>query len=235
MEETKNTSAIILRNLPFRERDSQIEIYSKDFGRLSLIARGTKTLKSKMRGHIEPITFVRVMIVKGKKLDYLGAVLTENAFLKIREDYDKVLLAGRILKLYLDCIKQNEPQEDLFNLLFSFFEFLNKNKINDYNLFYSFFMLKFLNLTGFKPELNTYLDSKKRIVEKKHCFDLAGGGLVEEKKSRYCLNISVDTIKTLRLALKEDFSELIKLKTDSATSKEVTKIIGSFFNYNLSY
>jgi len=235
MEETKNTIAIILQNNFFRERDSLVTVYTKEFGRLNLIARGTKTPKSKMRGHLEPLTLVRIMIVKGKKWDYLGSVVTEKAFLRIREDYEKILLATKVLKIYIEHVREGEMQEDLFDLLFLFLEFLDKNDIETHSLVYSFYLLKFLCFVGLRPELDTYLDSKKRIVEKKHCFDLAAGGLTEEKKSQHCLNVSVDAIKVLRLVVKNDFEKLVKLKINNRLSAEISSTVKAFFDYNMRY
>ena len=60
MEETHTTQALILRNRPYKERDSQIELYSPEFGRISLVARGTKDKKSKFAGYIEPLTLVNL-------------------------------------------------------------------------------------------------------------------------------------------------------------------------------
>ena len=69
MEETFNTKAIILKREPFWEADTRVVVYSLEKGKLHLIARGTKKISSKLAGHLEPMNFVDLMVVRGKQFD----------------------------------------------------------------------------------------------------------------------------------------------------------------------
>ena len=98
MEETYNTTAIITNNEPYREHDSKITAYTIDRGKLELIARGTKKIKSKLAGHLEPASLVNLMVVHGKQYDYTGFADSQNLYINIKNNYDKILICGLVFQ-----------------------------------------------------------------------------------------------------------------------------------------
>lgn len=130
MEPTFNTSAIILNKYDFREADSRIIVFSKDFGKMSLVLRGAKKIKSKSAGHTEPITLSRLMIVRGKDFNYAGTACGENFYANIKDDCDKIFLAGKAIFLVDKTTREGEvdEQEEIFFLLKNFLEELDNGK-----------------------------------------------------------------------------------------------------------
>ena len=60
------TEAIILKTADLGETDRLLTIYSKEFGKIQVIARGTKKLESKLRYHLEPLSYSHLILVEGK-------------------------------------------------------------------------------------------------------------------------------------------------------------------------
>lgn len=108
MEQTYNTRAIILDRKDHREDDSRIVVYSERCGKLNLIARGAKKVRSKLSGHIEPLTLSRLMVVKGKEFDYVGTAKGEEFYSDIREDLFSLRWAGRAIKALDDMTREGE-------------------------------------------------------------------------------------------------------------------------------
>lgn len=152
MEETFYTKAIVLKRTAFREVDSKVTVYSLEKGKLDLVARGTKKILSKLAGNLEPISLVGVMVIRGKQFDYVGAINGENIFAKIKQDLDKVNIAGEIIKIFDRLVKENEPDKNLFSLLGNFFIYL-ESLSNEYNrIIELIFKLKFLDSLGYRPD-----------------------------------------------------------------------------------
>jgi DNA repair protein RecO (recombination protein O) len=124
MEITYNTRVIILNRYDFREHDSRIICYSENQGKLELVARGAKKLKSKSSGHIEPLTLTRLMVVAGKDVDYAGTAIGENFYTDIKDDLEKVLLASQALALVdkMTRVGEVDGHEEIFNLLKDFLD-----------------------------------------------------------------------------------------------------------------
>jgi DNA repair protein RecO (recombination protein O) len=239
MEATYQTKAIILSRQPFRENDCRIIAYSRDRGKIDLVARGTKKISSKLAGHLEPFNLSNLMVARGRQYDYIGAAISQNCYYNIKSDSEKTACAGQAANIFNKLIKPGERGERLFGLLLDFLETLNKNQLSiiSYQLFYHFFTLNMLAELGYRPELYKCVICGNKILPDGNQFDFLKGGLVcaicqKNNKNKQVLPISADCIKVLRLAIESDLNKLIKLKISDKLIKEINNIIGSFYNYN---
>jgi len=240
MEETFNIKALTLNRKPFSEDGSKVTVYSENLGKLELVARGTKKIKSKLAGHLEPISLVEIMVVRGRRYDYIGAVVSKNCYANIKNNFDKIKAAGEAIKVFNLIIKPGEGDQEIFPLLKNYFDFLDGAEAEpDYHLFVQLFSFKLLVKLGHKPELYNCVSCRNKILPGNIKFDLARGGLICAKCFSKTdkinqLTISENSVKLLRLAEKDDFIKLVKIKIDKKIEAEVIKIIGSFLNYNFS-
>lgn len=155
MEQTFNTRVIILDRKDHREEDSRIIVYSQERGKLNLIARGAKKMKSKSSGHIEPLTLSRLMVVRGREFDYIGTAKGEDFYPLIKEDLLSLSWAGQALRA-VDVFsreEENDGGKEVFNLLSDFLSVLPTVDAKAREAFYWFFILKLLAISGFGPDL----------------------------------------------------------------------------------
>ena len=80
--------AIVLRRRNIGDADSIFTLFDADRGRFEAVARGVRKTRSKMRGHLEPLTRVRVLVAKGRSLDVLTQAETVEAYRPLRDDLD---------------------------------------------------------------------------------------------------------------------------------------------------
>jgi DNA repair protein RecO len=178
------------------------------------------------------------MVVRGKRWDYIGSAVSQESFLEIKNDLDKVQAAGEACKIFSRQIKSGEVDKNLYNLLCDFFNILNKLSVKPEKsqLLLHFFILKFLVILGFQPELYKCIDDNKPIKPGENCFNLSKGGLVcgQCPRDKYHLTISDNTIKILRLVINDNFEKLNKLNTNNKTENETKNIIRTFYQYQSS-
>ena len=86
--------AIVLSRRDFREYDQLISLYTKERGKLELLARGVKKSTSKNAAHLEPFCFVMVEVVSGKEIDHLTKVVAIDMLAGVRSHVHASLLAG---------------------------------------------------------------------------------------------------------------------------------------------
>jgi len=125
MEATYRTKAIILDRQSCAEADSRVVVYSFDYGKLELTARGTAKLLSKMAGHLEPFNIVDLMVIKGRGADYAGAVTSLVSVNLLKQDLNKISSAGYVCGLTKQLIKTGEAESRIFNLLGQYLVWLN--------------------------------------------------------------------------------------------------------------
>jgi DNA repair protein RecO (recombination protein O) len=250
MDETRNSLAIIINRSDYRESDSLLVVYTKDFGKLSLVARGAKKLNSKLSGHLEPLSLTDILIIKGRGFDYIGSALGRQAFLSIKDDLNKLYYAGLALRNFNFLVRDNEPDEDLFLPLLNFLEVLEEypsDKLNRESgeLLYIFFALKLLSELGYQPEMHNCLACHQKIKAGHNYFNLKNGGLLcelcfekefaayrqEGLKPLEILTISDNCIKLMRFMTDNQLDSAKKLRLDKKFIKELSILVNNFISF----
>ena len=238
MEETYNLKALVLNRQSLGEGDGRVAVYSLERGKLELVVRGLKKIKSKLAGHLEPITLSNIMAVRGRKYDYAGAAVSEQCYANIKNDLEKIAAAGAAVRIFNKIIKADQPDREIFQLLKDFLDVLAgaaNGKIS-FELLSWLFIFKLLVKLGYGAELYSCVNCRVKILPAGLKFDLGRGGLVgAECQSKIgmpnSLTISENLVKLLRLAEKNNFYKLSKIKINNEEAGQAKNIISSFLNY----
>ena len=86
---TYSSEGIILARKNYSEADRILTCFSKSYGKISLLAKGIRKLKSKKRGHLEVFSHIKFSASRGHGMDIITEVETINTFSK---DYTLNLL-----------------------------------------------------------------------------------------------------------------------------------------------
>ena len=155
--------AVVLARRNYGEADRILVIYSKNFGKLHLIAKGVRKLKSKKRGHIEVFSYVKFSAVRTKGLDLITEVETLDTFGKVRSDLKKVALAYYFMEVVGKTTREDEKNEELF---FVILEYLKKLKREErLKSLKNSFIKDALVILGFWPKEKKMGDPDKILEE----------------------------------------------------------------------
>lgn len=126
------TEALVIALKDYSESDRILVVYSKDFGKLSLIAKGVRKTGSKKRGHLEMFNLVKLSVVKTKGLDIVTEAEIINSFPKIRKNLKKVSMGYYFCEVVGKSTKDGEPHTEVFELLINYLERLeNQNLLKE--------------------------------------------------------------------------------------------------------
>lgn len=134
---TYSSEGIVLSRKNYGEADRMLTVLSKDFGKVSLLAKGIRKIKSRKRGHLEIFTHIKFSAASGHGFDILTEAETINDFSKIRTNLNKISLAcyflevtnkilhedghmSPVYKLLLDSLRQLENDTELKKLRLEF-------------------------------------------------------------------------------------------------------------------
>jgi DNA repair protein RecO (recombination protein O) len=235
MSETFNTKALVLNRFIYREYDSRVTVYTVEFGKIDLLARGTQRVGSKLAAHIEPLSLIDLMIVKGKNTDYIGSSIISDAYANIKSDLDKLPAAGTALAAFNRLVKHEVKDEELLHLLLEFLEILDqKPKQADWLL--AAWSLKFLTALGYQPELYQCLSCKQKLEPNSNHFSVMKGGIFCANCARAEQNLEMideSSIKMLRLVLTHSLADLANLKADNKNFDRVNSLVKNLLNFYL--
>jgi len=121
-----SSEAIVLARRNYSEADRIIVVYSKDYGKLSLIAKSVRKTKSRKRGSIEVFSHIRFSAAKTKSLDILTEAEIVSTFSQIRKNLKKVAVAFYFTEVVGRLTHEGEKNEKLFSLLLKYIHSLRK-------------------------------------------------------------------------------------------------------------
>lgn len=144
------TEAIVLKTADLGETDRLLTIYSKELGKINILAKGVKKLESKLRCHIEPISCSRLILVEGKSFLILKDATLAEQFLAVRRDLDKAKIAYEIINLVDELIVGEEKDEGIWSLILDTFGKLDVGD-STFNIVADF-QDNLLRLLGYDPK-----------------------------------------------------------------------------------
>ncbi|HCA67135.1 MAG TPA: DNA repair protein RecO [Candidatus Jacksonbacteria bacterium] len=104
---TFTTDAIVLDYTTYRDYDRIYSAYTRDYGKLNILARGANKIKSKLAGHMEPCCHSSLMVAEGRAFHILAQARSITSFAAIRLSADLLYTALSVLKA-VDVLTRTE-------------------------------------------------------------------------------------------------------------------------------
>ena len=224
---------IVLRRRNIGEADSIFTVLGTDGRRFEAVARGVRKTRSRMRGHLEPLTHGRFLIAAGKSLDIFTQVETVNAYRALREDLDRSSSALYCCELVERFTVEGEGSGGLFALLRACLEALGDRPSP---LVLRYFELHILTLSGFELQLAACALCGNRLAEEPALFSAAAGGFA----CRACRHeagagrlVSVPAIKVLRYARTANVGQFCDIDASAELLSELESALGDAVVYQI--
>lgn len=141
------TEGIILKRRNFEEADRIVTIYTRDYGKTTVIAKGVRRPRSKKAGHLELGNLCKVFIARGKNLDLLTEVELKTAFGISDFTEEKANKIYHLLEIVEILTPDHQSNFRVYNLLHLFLKEIKSGE--DFNLISSVFKIKILSNLGF--------------------------------------------------------------------------------------
>jgi DNA repair protein RecO (recombination protein O) len=136
-------AGIIIKTHDIFEKDKIVEIFSEQYGRYRLLAKGANSSKYKYCGRIEIPNHVNFIVYKGNSFNIIQQSDLICSFIKIREDYNKISLLFHFFDIIRKATVLNQKNNNLFELLLSTIKILDQeNNIKEIRSSFYFQFLK---------------------------------------------------------------------------------------------
>jgi recombinational DNA repair protein (RecF pathway) len=113
------SSAIVLKSINWRDSSKIVTLFTREEGKISVIAKGARQLKSRYQGVLESINLIEVVIYMSatRKLQILGQATLEDMYKDIRIDYEKTGYTFALLELTDIFFKEGSADTIYFDFL----------------------------------------------------------------------------------------------------------------------
>lgn len=224
------TQGFFIKKTDRGEADQLFTIYTKDFGKLEILGKAIRKIRSKLRGGAELFYLSEIEFIQGKTHKTLtDAILIEN-FPNIKKDLKRLTTAFKISETLDSLVRGQEPDKDIWQLLNETFERINSEKSE---IIYYYFLWNLLSILGYGPQLYNCAFCQRKLIPGKLYFSFEDGGVVCpvcSARVKKIQKINPDIIKILRIILKKDWEILSKLKIEPPHRKLLKEVSESYLN-----
>lgn len=232
-----STEAIVLQASDFQESDRLVTFFTRHFGKVRGIAKGAKKSKKRFGGNLELFSHVDLRFFEKRTLDLVrieGADFVQP-FDRIRSNLQLIAYGSYLLELVTEMTAERQVTEPLFDLLLHFLQWFNRTVPSESCL--RAFEIRLLSLLGYMPVLDRCASCESSINGGGLIgFHVGQGGLLCASclpAHRGSIEISLGTVKTLRLFREIDLDKLHRLALSRKGLEESRKILIPFIRYRL--
>ena len=225
------TSGVVLKGTNFGEADRILTIMTERFGKIKVMAKGLRKIKSHLAGSLEPFTLAQLQLHEGRNFYLVTGAEIEKEFPNIHTDLKKTSQAFYVGELVDKFCEDNQKNVAVFQSLISILTIIDDNLPDEDKLMLRAFEIKLIESEGFKPELQNCVHCKNKIEAGGSFWDDIEGGLICpacQKVHHHGKEISDSAIKLLRFAETNDFAKMKLVKTDGKIRNEVEKILSLY-------
>lgn len=139
------TDGLILKRSNFGEADRIITALTNRFGKISIVAKGVRKIKSRRAGNVEVLNLVKLHLFKGKNYTLTEAEAYET-FPILKENLILSTAAFHIIELVDRLVPEEQKNDRLFELTVAALKLMQENPRQ---IFIRAFEVKILSIIGF--------------------------------------------------------------------------------------
>jgi DNA repair protein RecO (recombination protein O) len=205
------TQGVFIKKTARGEADEVFTIYTRDFGKLRVLAKAVRKITSKLRAGADLFYFSEIEFIQGKSQKTLTDAVLIDKFPLLGKNLSKLRLAHSLAMILDKLTPWEEKDEKVWKLLQEVLGKMNDAgfKIYDLKLVYYYFFWNLVSLLGYRPKIeNCSIQGEK---------------------------VDCDVIRILRVILRRDWSILSRLKLE-ASHLELLKNTSKWYNkYIIDY
>ncbi|MBN1162325.1 DNA repair protein RecO [Patescibacteria group bacterium] len=144
-----NTQAVVLKSINYRDSDRIYTLLTKDYGKLSAIARGVRKISSRRSGNLDSLNCVKVKISENASgYRHIDEVSTLNSYGSLKSNYHSLIAAYYVAELVYKSLEEDSSAQDVYNLVIKTLNSLEKDMYFP-KLIVARFELALLKLLGY--------------------------------------------------------------------------------------
>jgi len=223
----KDVIGIVLKERDYGESSKILDVFTKEYGLIGIISKGSKKMKSNLSGVSTRLTYgVFHIYYKEDKLSTLTSVDVINPFINIKKNIINISFATYLSELVYQVIKQTLKYEEVFNLYIN--SLLKINELYDPLVITNILELKLLTYLGVEP----ILDKCSHCGRVSDIITLAAdkNGLLCKKCRTNQKLVDLKAIKYIRMYYYLDISKISKIEMDYRVKNEIDDFLTDYYN-----
>ncbi|KAF5063833.1 DNA repair protein RecO [Proteiniclasticum sp. QWL-01] len=108
------TRGVILNTMEYKEKDRLLHVFTLEYGKISVLARGTRGTKGRFQAAAQPMMLCDFVLFPGKSLYQLNEAVVIHSFSHVKTDFDRIAYGSYFLELTDIAMPDHEVNERFF-------------------------------------------------------------------------------------------------------------------------
>tara|TARA_R110002050_G_scaffold41242_1_gene100062 strand:+ start:55946 stop:56662 length:717 start_codon:yes stop_codon:yes gene_type:complete len=151
-----STKAIVLHKVKYSETSLVIQVFSREYGKISILVNGVRKNKSRTKSALfEPLSIIEFAgnFKNTEKLIHPNGIKLTYPFIGIQTHMAKRMMALFLSEILHKSIKEPQPDPEMFDYMEGALKFLDISSSN-YANFHLVFLFQLTRYLGFYPRLS---------------------------------------------------------------------------------
>lgn len=224
-------SAIALKSTDYRENDKLVWLYSAEYGKVCIIAKGVKKAGAKLRFAAEPFCFGEYFLAQKADRFVLAGCSEIESFYDIRSDLGKYY-SGSVMLEAMSLPEEKDANPAMFLLLLKSLQSL----LSDQNpkIILIKFLLDYLGLSGYRAEMDSCNQCGSENFAKLYIDGALGAFVCPACRTPESRVLIPAALSTLRMTQKMPPDKLRVIKIKDEYINEALRALGDYTAGKLS-
>ncbi|OEH93707.1 DNA repair protein RecO [Bacillus solimangrovi] len=223
------TEGIVIRTNDYGETNKVVTLYTRDLGKIAVMARGAKKPKSRLTSVTQLFTYGSYLVQKGNGMGAMQQGEIIQSFRSIREDIFKTAYAAYIAELTDKLTEEKRSNPFIFELLNQTLMYMHEGV--DIDILLNIYQIKMLDVAGIPPHVDSCVNCGH--TEGTFAFSVREGGFLCHRCfsiDPYRMAVSAATLKLIRIFYTFDIARLGDVSVQQKTKNELKELINAYYD-----
>lgn len=225
------TTGFILRAIKFRESDLILTVLSREYGKISLIAKAARRTESKFGAALDLLTLSELVFYDAENLKLLKEASIIEDYRAIKSDYERLTLALQSVHLLNQLVEEHHPDRAVFEFLRDFLSELGS--LNNLNLGAVAVKLKLMRALGIAPRMGSCARGGHKFTSQFWFSPQSGGFVCEECHQAGDTRLSPRLAQNLKMILGLSWDKLDRLALTEDEIALAQGVLDEFIGFHL--
>ena len=232
---TYQADAVVLRRVDYGEADRILTLLTREHGKLSAIAKGSRRAKARAANGLDLFARSQMMLAKGHNLDVVAQAERRGDVRHISGDLHRTAYACLVAEVADKVLEERHPVDDVFQLVVTTIERLNAPQRSP-RAESAWFLMRILDVLGYQPQLFDCAGCNRPLPEAATWFSPLLGGVLCRRcgsQEQGGSPISLNGLKVLRVLAAADAALFDRLRLSTDVLSEVEDALEAQLEYHL--
>src|SRR2546423_2355136 len=206
--------SIVLHRTNLGETDKILTLLTRDSGKVSAVAKGSRRPGSRLSGATELSTHSKMLLAIGRNLDIVSQCEIRESFPALRHDLALMTRATYLCELTDRLVEEREPNQEVFDLLLSALYLLQRAPDRP-DIIVHAYELRLLAERGYAPELNDCVRCGEHLGRGRMAFSPSQGGALcaaGRHDAQDAFSVPVEAVELMRALMHAEPADVICLQ-----------------------